>query len=141
MAQDPAAGQALGAELNEQELYRSALNNLLEQQPAHYEEAIVMFKSYIQRFPQARLLPNAYYWLGEALILAERYEEARDAFTMLITNYPNDQKTPGAMLKRGEVYQRMGQRDLAEQDWRAIATRYPEYATEIREAESRLRRL
>lgn len=131
---------ATGTELNEQDLYRNALNILLEQQPARYEESIAMFRNYIQRFPQGRLLTNAYYWLGEALILVERYEEARDAFTTLITNYPDDPKAAGALLKRGEVYQRMGQRELAEQDWRDISIRYPENATEIREADTRLRR-
>ncbi len=140
ITQAPAAGQAIGAELNEQDLYRNALNILLEQQPARYEESIAMFRNYIQRFPQGRLLTNAYYWLGEALILVERYEEARDAFTTIITNYPDDPKAAGALLKRGEVYQRMGQRELAEQDWRDISIRYPENATEIREADTRLRR-
>lgn len=135
------AGQSIGAELGEQDLYRTALNILLDLQPARYEESISMFRSYIQRFPQGRLIPNAYYWLGEALILVERYEEARDTFTTVITSYPEDPKAASALLKRGEVYRRLGQRDLAEQDWRAISTRYPNSATEIREADTRLRSL
>lgn len=136
----PAAGQGVGAELGERDLYSTALNILLEQQVVRYEESVGMFQSYIQRFPQGGRLTNAYYWLGEALILVERYEEARDAFSVLINTYPDDAKAAGSLLKRGEVYQRMGQRELAEQDWREIATRYPEAATEIREAETRLRR-
>jgi tol-pal system protein YbgF len=136
----PVAGGDINANLGEQELYRNALNILLEQQPARYEESISMFQSYIQRFPQGRLLTNAYYWLGEALILVERYDEARDTFTVLINSYPEDPKAAGALLKRGDVYQRLGQTDLAQQDWREISTRYPENATEIREADTRLRR-
>jgi tol-pal system protein YbgF len=136
----PPAAQGIDPNLSEQDLYRTALNILLEQQPERYNESIAMFQSYIQRFPQGRLLTNAYYWLGEAFILVERYEEARDTFTVLIANYPDDPKAAGALLKRGDVYQRMGQRDLAVQDWRDIATRYPENATEIREADTRLRR-
>jgi tol-pal system protein YbgF len=127
------------AQLGERELYSNALNMLLEQKPENYPESIRMFRSYIERYPQGRLLTNAYYWLGEALILVEQYAEARDVFTLLITNYPDDPKAAGAMLKRGDVYQRMGDRAAAEQDWREIATRYPENATEIREAQSRLR--
>jgi tol-pal system protein YbgF len=132
--------QGPGSELGEQDLYRTALNILLEQQPARYEESIGMFQSYIQRFPQGDRLTNSYYWLGAALLLVERYEEARDILTTLITSYPDDPKAASALLTRGEVYQRLGQRDLAEQDWRSIATRYPESATEIREADTRLRR-
>ncbi len=122
--------------MNENDLYRSALNLLLEQnQP---EQSIQLFQSYIDRFPQGRLLTNAYYWQGEALILVERFDQARDVFTRLVTNYPEDPKAAGAMLKLGIVYDRMGNRALAEQTWREIGTRYPENATEIREAQSRL---
>lgn len=138
--QAPPAGAGINANLGEQELYRNALNILLEQQPARYEESISMFQSYIQRFPQGRLLTNAYYWLGEALILVERYGEARDTFTVLVNSYPDDPKAAGALLKRGDVYQRLGQTDLAQQDWRSISTLYPQNATEIREADTRLRR-
>ncbi len=140
VTQAPGAGAGIDPNLGEQELYRNALNILLEQQPARYEESISMFQSYIQRFPQGRLLTNAYYWLGEALILVERYDEARDTFTVLINSYPDDPKAAGALLKRGDVYQRLGQTDLAQQDWREISTRYPENTTEIREADTRLRR-
>jgi tol-pal system protein YbgF len=136
----PAAGAGIYANLGEDELYRNALNILLELQPARYEESISMFQSYIQRFPQGRLIANAYYWLGEALILVERFAEARDTFTVVINSYPDHSKAAGALLKRGDMYQRLGQTDLAQQDWRSISTRYPEYATEIREADTRLRR-
>jgi tol-pal system protein YbgF len=132
----PAVGQTADAQLGEQDLYRTALNLLLEEN--QYDESIRLFQSYIDRFPQGRLLTNAYYWQGEALILVERYEQARDVFSHLITNHPEDPKAAGAMLKLGIVYQRMGNTALAEQTWREIATRYPDNATEIRDAQSRL---
>ncbi|HEY0960985.1 MAG TPA: tol-pal system protein YbgF [Pseudomonadales bacterium] len=129
---------APGADLGEQDLYRTALNLLLEQ--SQYDQSIALFQSYIDRFPQGRLLTNAYYWQGEALILVSRHEEARDVFTRLITEYPQDPKAAGAMLKLGVVYQQMGDRARAEQTWREIATRYPENVTEIRAAQDYLGR-
>ncbi len=128
--------QTADAQMNEQDLYRTALNQLLEQ--SQYEESVRLFQSYIDRFPQGRYLTNAYYWQGEALILVTRFNEARDVFMKLTSNYPEDPKTPGAMLKLGVVYRRMGNEALAQQTWREIATKYPENTTEIREAQDYL---
>lgn len=132
------AGAAPGAELGEQDLYRTALNLLLEQ--SQYDQSIQLFQAYIDRFPQGRLLTNAYYWQGEALILVSRLDEARDVFTRLVNEYPQDPKAAGAMLKLGVVYQQMGDRARAEQTWSEIATRYPENVTEIRAAQDYLNR-
>lgn len=140
-ATNPAAGDAslsAEAQLGEQDLYRTALNLLLEQN--QYDESVRLFQSYIERFPQGRLLTNAYYWQGEALILVSRFDEARNVFTYLITNFPEDPKAAGAMLKLGVVYQQMGDRARAEETWRNIATRYPENVTEIRAAQDYLNR-
>lgn len=128
--------QTPDVQMNEQDLYRTALNLLLEQ--SQYEESVRLFQDYINRFPQGRYLTNAYYWQGEALILVTRFDEARNVFMRLITSYPEDPKTPGAMLKLGVVYRRMGNEALAQQTWREIATKYPENTTEIREAQDYL---
>jgi tol-pal system protein YbgF len=134
----PTGAPTADAQMNEQDLYRTALNLLLEQ--SQYDESIRLFQSYIDRFPQGRLLTNAYYWQGEALILVSRFEEARDGFMHIMTNYPEDPKAASAMLKLGVAYQRMGDRALAEQTWRDIATRYPENVPEIRAAQDYLNR-
>jgi tol-pal system protein YbgF len=132
------AAPAPGADLGEQDLYRTALNLLLEQ--SQYDQSIQLFQAYIDRFPQGRLLTNAYYWQGEAFILVSRHEDARNVFMRLINEYPQDPKAAGAMLKLGVVYQQMGDRARAEQTWREIATRYPENVTEIRAAQDYLNR-
>jgi len=116
-------------QMDEQELYRTALNLLLEQ--GQYDESVSLFQSYIDSYPQSRLFTNALYWQGEALILVSRLPEARDVFTRLLTQFPQDPKAAGAMLKLGVVHQQLGNQDLATQTWRDIATRYPESVSEI----------
>jgi tol-pal system protein YbgF len=139
-AVDPAlaGAQTADAQMSEQDLYRTALNLLLEQ--SQYDESVRLFQAYIDRFPQGRLLTNAYYWQGEALILVSRFEQARDVFLRLVNEYPEDPKAAGALLKLGVVYQQMGDRARAEETWRNIATRYPENVTEIRAAQDYLDR-
>jgi len=115
--------------MDEQELYRTALSLLLDQ--GQYEESVRLFQSYISSYPQGRLLTNALYWQGEALILVSRLPEARDVFMRLLSEFPQDPKAAGAMLKLGVVYQQMGNVDLATQTWREIESRYPESVSEI----------
>jgi TolA-binding protein len=43
------------------------------------------------------------------------------------------------MLKLGVAYEEMGDIDQARKTWQDISVRYPDSATEIREAESHLR--
>ncbi len=123
---------------NEGQIYRTALNLLLES--SQFDQSASMFRQYIDAYPNGQYLTNAYYWLGEALILLSRYNDARDAFMKLINDYPGDPKTPGAYLKLGVVYNRMGDTGLARQVWQDLPIRYPDNADEIRAARDFLSR-
>ncbi|MES2624280.1 MAG: tol-pal system protein YbgF [Pseudomonadota bacterium] len=134
---NPATTSAPAPQMDEQELYRTALNLLLEQ--SNYEQSIQYFQTYITSYPKGRYLTNSYYWQGEAYILVGKFSDAKDAFTRIITEFPQDPKAAGAMLKLGVAYEEMGDREQARKTWQDIAARYPESTTEIREAESHLR--
>lgn len=125
-----------GAPQGEDELYRTALNLLLEQ--GEYEESVTRFQQYIASYPEGTYAANAWYWLGEALILVNRYNEARDAFMTVMNEYPNDPKAPGAMLKLGVVYSRMGETQMARELWQRIPQEYPQSSSEIRLAQDYL---
>lgn len=131
------AAPSAGIQMDEQELYRTALNLLLEQ--SNYEQSILHFQTYISTYPKGRYLTNSYYWQGEAFILLGKFSEARGVFSKIINEFPQDAKSAGAMLKLGVVYEEMGETDQARKTWQEIAVRYPESTTEIREAENHLR--
>lgn len=132
-ALDPALQQ-----MPEQDLYRTALNLLLEEGKS--AESATMFAVYAQRFPQGRLLPNALYWQGEALILLARYPEAQAAFERVLNEFSTDAKAAGAMLKLGVVQNLLGNRAEAERIWRELPLRFPESASEINLARDYLSR-
>lgn len=114
--------------LNEQELYRTALNLLLEE--GNSADSVALFQNYVERFPTGRLMPNALYWQGEAYILLADYLRAREAFERVLRDYPEDPKAAGAMLKLGVVFNLMGERGMAEQTWRDLPLRYPDSTSE-----------
>lgn len=135
----PAAGGSAAAVQDEQELYRTALNLLLDE--GKYNESVAMFQTYIDSYPQGRLFTNALYWQGEAYLLASGFAQARDVFSRLLNEYPQDAKAAGAMLKLGMAYKQMGDTAQATETWRGLRTRFPESANEIRLAEENLKGL
>lgn len=114
---------------NEQEVYRTALNLLVEE--SDYENSINMFKLYIDTYPNGRYTANAYYWQGEGLILVRRYNQAKEAFTQVINNFPKHAKAPGAMMKLVVTYINMDDMTQAQQTFQNLQQAYPDSATEI----------
>ncbi len=125
--------------MDEQELYRTALNLLLQENKA--EASIPLFQNYIDTFPKGKLFTNALYWQGEAFLLMAAPAKAKDVFTRLLAEYPTDAKGAGAMLKLGVAYQKMGDNAKAAATWKEIRTKFPENANEIRLSEENLKAL
>ncbi len=123
--------------LNEQELYTLALNTLLEK--SDYDQSITLFQQYIDIYPEGRLLVNAYYWQGEALILVSRYTEARNIFTKILGTYPDNAKAPAAFLKLVVANIQLDNMNAARQALQDLILKYPDSATEIRAAQDYLR--
>lgn len=117
-----ALNQPGSAALSEEELYQEARNLLLND--ADYEASVGVFQQMIERFPNGRLAPNAYYWQGEALILVERFSQAINVFNAVINNFPSHEKAPDSMLKLGIVYSLMNNEQRAQEVWRDLLSRY-----------------
>jgi tol-pal system protein YbgF len=133
----PAAKKVADNGMDEQELYRTALNLLLQENKA--EASVPMFQSYIDTFPTGRLFTNALYWQGEAYLVIAANDKARDVFLRLLADYPADAKAAGAMLKLGVAYKKLGDKAKAMETWKQIRTKFPENANEIRLAEENLK--
>ncbi|MEX2365576.1 MAG: tol-pal system protein YbgF [Pseudohongiellaceae bacterium] len=132
--QTPGAGREIPQ--NEQELYRTALSLLVEEE--EYARSIALFQQYIEIYPMGRNIANAHYWRGAALVLVSRFNEAVQDFQKVISDYPQHQKAAGSLLKLGEAYNRMGDRNRARQTWQQISRDYPESLAEITIAEGYL---
>jgi TolA-binding protein len=54
----------------------------------------VAYRAVVQRFPQSPRASSALYKLGLQALAAGRTAEARDAFTRVVSSYPNAEETP-----------------------------------------------
>jgi tol-pal system protein YbgF len=106
-----AAGVVAGAAVSSrgaagpEELYRSAYEDYMR---GNYNLARDGFSEYLKRWPLTELSDNAQYWIGECYDAQEQPQEALDAFSKVLEDYPTSDKAAAAQLKKGLIYLKMG---------------------------------
>ena len=101
VVQPPPTGPAPTAET-----YQSAYRDY---QRGNFDLAIAGFREFLEG-PQNDLSDNASYWIGESLFSQKKYADAIQQFDEVITRYPQSDKVPGALLKKGYAYISLGER-------------------------------
>ena len=99
-----ASATAAGSEKSD---YDAAYNLL---KAGKRDEAAAAFRNFIATYPTADLLPNAYYWLGEAYLAQSQLDQAQEQFALLLKNFPDARKAPDAKFKLGKVYLQQGKK-------------------------------
>jgi len=127
-ATDNTSVAALPATDSPDELYRNSYEMILS---GDYAMAEAGFRDHIARFPQDGHAADAHFWLGEALLGQERYQEAAQAFLETNRDYPDAKKAPDSLLKLGITLSAMKQRDLACATLASVAKRYPKASPSI----------
>lgn len=91
--------------------YTAASNLLLKQRDV--DGAALAFKKHVVDFPDSPYVPNSWYWLGEIDLLKGQSEQARQAFTIVVEQYPQHAKAQDATFKLGKIYHQLGDSDKA----------------------------
>ncbi len=84
------------------------------------------FQQFQRNYPAGMYAPNAYYWLGELYLVVQPpdLESSRQAFTMLLSQYPDNSKAPDALYKLGKVQCMKGNREKAKEYLDQVISRY-----------------
>lgn len=90
-----------------------------------YDEAIGRLYDFIDKYPEGDLAVNAYYWLGEVYLVKPQLEQAKQAFTIVATRYPDHRKAPDAVYKLGIALDRLGERQEARRRMESVIRSYP----------------
>jgi tol-pal system protein YbgF len=91
-----------------------------------YEQAVDRLHKFIEIYPSSDLTGNAYYWLGEVYLVMPKFEQARQAFTVVVGSFSSHRKAPDAMYKLGVTYHRLGNLKEAKSYLSEVSKRYPE---------------
>ncbi|MCY4426620.1 MAG: tetratricopeptide repeat protein [Halieaceae bacterium] len=122
-AADGVSGAVAPVLPGEEEAYRAAYGLLVGQK---FDEAVTGFKQFLRDYPSGRFAPNAWYWLGELyLVITPRdLESSRQAFTLLLEQYPGNNKEADARFKLGKVYFDKGNPEVARQHFDRVIKEY-----------------
>lgn len=89
------------------EVYQSAYRDY---QRGNFDLAIQGFQDFLKQNANSDLSDNAVYWIGESLFSQKKYQEAIAQFDSVVTKYPQSEKVPGALLKKGYAYINLGEK-------------------------------
>lgn len=101
----PQQPDAAAAVQNADNMYYAAYSDYMRK---NYPLAIEGFKQFYKANPKHDLADNSLYWIGECYYSQKLYQDAVNAFTEIITNYPEGDKVPDAYLKKGYSLLEMG---------------------------------
>lgn len=110
------------AVLSEQQLYQMAYDSVIN---SNFERSIAEFDQYLSIYTQGRFVTNAYYWKGQAYLYLDRFDEAREAYEIILNQYADSPKLPDAMYGLGLAYQGLGNISQAKQLLNDIRRRFP----------------
>lgn len=113
VASDPAA---------ENQTYEAALNQF---KTGKYKEAGSAFATFVQKYPDSSLAPNAQYWLGNAWHAQRNCGKAIEAHSLVTSKYAASAKAPDAWLAIATCQQEMGNSTAAKRSLDTILNKYP----------------
>ncbi|MFA7496456.1 MAG: tol-pal system protein YbgF [Acidithiobacillus sp.] len=102
--------------------YQHAFNYLRQ---GKYGEAVTGLQGFIQKYPQSSLIPDAYYWLGQAQYVLGQNDAALKSLYIVPTRFNQSSKAPEAMLRMAEIYQAIGKSKQAAATLNKIIQQYP----------------
>jgi len=83
------------------------------------------FRDFIKKHPDEQLVPDAQYWLGEALFQQQRYRDAAENFLAVSTKYEQSAKAPESLLRLGQSLAAMKQKEAACATLAEVGRKYP----------------
>jgi tol-pal system protein YbgF len=105
-----------------------------------YGLAVQAFRDFIRKYPEDRLVPDAQYWMGDAMFRQQQYREAAEAFLAVSTKYESNGKAPDALLKLGQSLAQLHQKEAACATLAQVGRKYPK-ASARRGAAQELKKL
>ncbi len=83
------------------------------------------FAAFLRDYQNSDLSPNARYWLGESHYGKKDYRQAIDSYDRVELDFPQSEKVPAAILKKGYAYLAMKDKKRASSAFKQVVTLYP----------------
>jgi tol-pal system protein YbgF len=134
----PAQAEAVKPAVESEEPSRPQVNQSSERSDKlEYERLLVLFRdgdldgarqgfaAFLRDYGNSDLSPNARYWLGESHYGKKDYRQAIDSYDRVELDFPQSEKVPAAILKKGYAYLAMKDKKRASSAFNQVVTLYP----------------
>ena len=115
-------------------------NGLRDLNGKKYDLASQEFGDYLKYYGTTDLASNAQFYLGEIFFAQQQYDQAIDAYSKVVNNYPRSFKLAPAHLKRALALISLGEKTSGVSELRMVVKAYPG-TDEERRAKAKLQEL
>jgi tol-pal system protein YbgF len=116
---------------NPKDEYDLAYGYIMHKDYALAEKA---FADFLRKNPTDKLVPDAHYWMGESLFQRQRYQDAADAYLVVVRNYESAEKAPDSLLRLGQSLAAIGQKEMACASLGEVPRKYPRASAKVKSA-------
>jgi tol-pal system protein YbgF len=113
---------AIAGNDGETEAYQSAYARI---QAGDYGTAQTELKAFLTDYPKSIYADNALYWLGETFYAQHQYDKALAEFETAVSQFPDGNKAPDALLKQALCYVNLGDRQAARDLFGEVIASFP----------------
>lgn len=97
-----------------------------------YGLAAQAFRDFVRKYPNEKLIPDAQYWLGEALFQQQHYRDAAESFLAVSTKYEHSGKAPDSLLRLGQSLAAMKKKEAACATLAEVGRKYPRASASVK---------
>jgi tol-pal system protein YbgF len=97
-----------------------------------YGLATQAFRDFIRKHPDEKLIPDAQYWMGEALYQQQHYRDAAEAFLTVSTKYEHSGKAPDSLLRLGQSLAALNKKEAACATLAEVGRKYPKASAGVK---------
>lgn len=102
-----------------------------------YALAEETMRSFAQKYPTDRLIPDSQYWLGESLFQRQKYREAAEAFLGVTTKFDTSAKAPDSLLRLGQSLAALKEKEAACAAFGEVTRKYPKASNGVKQGVGR----
>jgi tol-pal system protein YbgF len=116
-------------------------NAMRDKDSGNYDIALQEFTDYLRYFGETASAPNAQYYIGEIYYNQKKFEQAQQAFDLVLEKYPNNDRTLDAMFMKGRTLVQLGEKADAVEEFREVYRSAPRNSELQKKAAAQLRSL
>lgn len=91
-----------------------------------FQEMIDQFQTWEKAYPNTKMDPGLFYWIGLGMILESDYEGAWEYFNRVVNDFPNNVYAQDSLYRRGICYMGFEEYDAAKRDFDEYVRKYPD---------------